>query len=365
MTDTELLLFHYLRAGLWGCTPPAACPSPCDDGQWRQLFALACRQAVAGIVADGIARGGARPGGELWQQWVLYLMHLEQVNSRLDGYGQRLLALLRAEGMTGEVVKGAAVARFYPEPLHRCYGDIDIVVTGGWPALPAALRRRGIAFYYESGDIVADDIGPHLDGSPTPPGAHRCRAEFHPRYEQLYNPIAAARLRRIAEGRQEQNALPGPGSAEFALACIVLHLRRHVLSYGIGLKQVCDVAVMARRANVNAQSLAALLRHLGAWRFGKALLSFIDAYLACPGEPPLAPLPPTKATACLYSVFMGDGYTLKAEREDSGRQLPAPLRIIRNALFWLRRSLRLFSLMPAEAFFFMAIKTADKLRVKN
>ena len=45
MTDTELLLFHYLRAGLWGCTPPAACPSPCDDGQWRQLFALACRQA--------------------------------------------------------------------------------------------------------------------------------------------------------------------------------------------------------------------------------------------------------------------------------------------------------------------------------
>lgn len=364
MTDTELLLFSYLRSGLWGCPPPAPCP-PAGDGRWRQLFGLACRQAVAGIVADGIARGGARPGGGLWQQWLLYLVHLEQVNRRIDGYGQRLLAMLRAEGISGEIVKGAAVARFYPEPLHRSYGDIDIVVTHGWPLLPAALRRRGIAFYGESGDIVADDIGPRLDGCATPAGGHRCRAEFHPRYERLFSPLAAARLRRIARGGQEQNALPGPGSAEFALACIVLHLRRHVLSYGIGLKQVCDVAVMARRSGADLQALAALLRHLGTWRFGRALLAFIDDHLACPGYPPLAPGAGGKAAGLLLSVFMGDGYTLKAEREDSGRLLPAPLRVARNALFWLRRSLHLFSLMPAEAFFFMASKAAGKLKIKN
>ena len=70
MTDTERLFFYFLRRGLWGDT--SAADIVVDDSCWDELFMLSCRQAVSGIVADGIVRAGIRPSARLWTNPICY-----------------------------------------------------------------------------------------------------------------------------------------------------------------------------------------------------------------------------------------------------------------------------------------------------
>lgn len=364
----ERLFFHFLRAGLGFGGVEVGFDVADDD--WAALFKLSFSQAVQGVVADGVASSALRPSPPLWREWLAHLLHIEMMNEEMARCGEWMLGLLGGEGIEASVFKGVSVARWYLCPSHRCYGDIDIVVHRGWDKLKRVLPANGLMYFYENDDIIVeqlDGVFPAASGvgGRRQQASGRYRVEFHPAYETLYNPFMNARLKRIVSGRSEwwrgnvgASSVPH-GVPEFYLACLILHLRRHVLSYGIGMKQVCDVAVMLRRAGLDMARLERLLRHLGAWRFSRSLFSFIETYLYEDG------LPPTRRggdTALLYSIFMGDGYVLKSERETiGGNTRLSPLRIAKNGWFWAKRSLRLFRLMPGEAFFFMFDKAASRV----
>ena len=62
------------------------------------------------------------------------------------------------------------------------------------------------------------------------------------------------------------------------------------------------------------------------------------------------------------NVTQTDLDVLKTQREEMGLREPhAAVRVLRNGWFWIRRSIRLFRLMPAEAFFFVFGKTYKRL----
>ncbi|MBM6674033.1 nucleotidyltransferase family protein [Marseilla massiliensis] len=374
MTDIEHLLFYFLRRGLWGRADTD--DVNVDDGAWDKLFLLSCRHAVTPLVADGIALTSLRPPQELWQQWIAMSLRIEIINERMARCGELLVNWLADENISASVFKGTSVARWYPEPFHRGNGDIDIVVNNGWDRLERLFLRCGISFFYESGEIIVEQpeaFAPFVSVAEankgvrnifTLPGNEPYRIEFHYACESLYNPFADARLKRMSGHESSlyvKRSFSLSGDApEFYLSCLVLHLRRHVLSYGIGLKQVCDVAVMLRRANLDITLLESLLRRLGAWRFSRVLFSFVEVYLY--GMPVPSRRVSDKDVALLYSIFMDDGYMLKIQREDMGRrESSSAMRIVHNGWFWIRRSIRLFRLMPAEAFFFVCRKTYKRL----
>lgn len=375
MTDIEHLLFYFLRRGLWGRADTD--DVNVDDGAWDKLFLLSCRHAVTPLVADGIAITSLRPRQELWQQWIAMSLRIEIINERMARCGELLVNWLADENISASVFKGTSVARWYPEPFHRGNGDIDIVVNNGWDRLERLFLRCGIPFFYESGEIIVEQpeaFAPFVSEAQaaggvsrnvfTLPGNEPYRIEFHYACESLYNPFADARLKRMSGHESSlyvKRSFSLSGDApEFYLSCLVLHLRRHVLSYGIGLKQVCDVAVMLRRANLDITLLESLLRRLGAWRFSRVLFSFVEVYLY--GMPVPSRRVSDKDVALLYSIFMDDGYMLKIQREDMGRrESSSAMRIVHNGWFWIRRSIRLFRLMPAEAFFFVFGKTYKRL----
>lgn len=375
MTDIEHLLFYFLRRGLWGRADTD--DVNVDDGAWDKLFLLSCRHAVTPLVADGIAITSLRPRQELWQRWIAMSLRIEIINERMARCGELLVSWLATEDISASVFKGTSVARWYPEPLHRGNGDIDIVVSSGWNRLERLFLRCGIPFFYESGEIIVEKpeaFAPFVSEAQaaggvsrnvfTLPGNEPYRIEFHSACESLYNPFADARLKRMSGHEASlyvKRSFSLSGDApEFYLSCLVLHLRRHVLSYGIGLKQVCDVAVMLRRANLDITLLESLLRRLGAWRFSRVLFSFVEVYLY--GMPVPSRRVSDKDVALLYSIFMDDGYVLKIQREDMGRrESSSAMRIVHNGWFWIRRSIRLFRLMPAEAFSFVCKKTYKRL----
>ncbi len=368
MTDTERLFFYFLRRGLWGDT--SAIDIVAGDSCWGELFDLSCRQAVSGIVADGIVRAGIRPSARLWNEWVFHLLHIEMMNEAMAHCGGMLLDMLAAHGVTAVVFKGQAVAKWYPNPLHRSYGDIDLVIVDGWDSLVNVLQDKGIPYFYENGDIIVEQLGNDFYNAKYAMSCgDRYRVEFHPTFETLYNPWMNNRLQRIVTKTSEwwtvnfgSSVIPHD-TLEFNLACVILHIQRHVLSYGIGAKQICDVAIMLGKSGVDIPKLKAILNHLGALRFSTVLFRFIDIYLSenvsmyglCRED---------KDVALLYDIFMNDGYVLKEERVNIGRGIQrAPLRVIRNGCFWTWRSLRLFRLMPGEAFFFMFDKVIVRLKM--
>lgn len=342
MNTLQEAFFFFLRKGLWGEANSEPCALPAlSRGDWEELYRMACSQAVTGLFVDGVAQTALRPDRELWGQWVAHLLQLEYANSRIARCGKWWLEQLHASGLQASVFKGESVARYYRQPSHRCPGDVDIVVESGWERLEPLLRSLGKACRWEQDDLVLEEAGAVL-------------VEFHRTRESVFNPWVNARLQRML--RRERTG------KELYAACLILHIRRHALKYGIGLKQVCDVAVMWERAGVDRAKLLQLMRKLHAYRFSCALLGFMAAVL---GVSPGDPCPPLRRrdVALLRGIVLGDGYRLRYERiAIDRRQAVAAVRVLRNAWFWAWRGLRLFRVVRSEAVWYLCSRAARRMK---
>lgn len=331
--------FYFLRLGLWGKSSEKEEDVSLEENDWGWLFALSREQAVSGVWIDGVSQTACRPSEALWTQYIFHLLHIERTNVLLAKAEKAWLDRLAAHGIEAEVFKGSSVACWYRKPQYRSYGDIDLVVRRGWERVEAFLMEEGYIYQHEEDSLALQD--------------GQIALELHPRRERVYNPLLNTRLQRMLA--------TDPSSTELYVACLLLHLRRHMLSYGIGLKQVCDVAVMLHRAPLDERKLAEVLRRLHLVRFSRALFGFIETHL---GKGFCFPFPPlhNRATQLLGDIVLHDGYLLKMERENlSAGKHQAWKRIGSNACFWLIRSVRLWRLMPDEAFFFLVQKTMSRL----
>lgn len=337
MSDLKSIFFHFLRLGLFG--EDDECPVPkLTDAEWSQLFAWSREQAVSGVWVDGVAQTACRPPEAMWAQWIFHVMHIERMNRLLQETEQRWVKALEGNGMQAEVFKGSSVARWYRKPLYRSYGDIDLVVIQGWKNVEPYLQAKGYAYRHEEDSLAVQDGNIPI--------------ELHPWRESLYNPVVNARLRQLLSVDRAGN--------ELYLACLMLHLRRHVLTYGIGLKQVCDVAVMLRRAPLDKERLERLLRQLRLIRFSQVLFAFIETKLSPKAIYPIS-LNSKDRSISLDHIIWKEGYTLKMEREATDMQRGKIQRIIGNAWFWLKRCTRLLTWMPDEALYFLGYKTLKRL----
>ena len=214
----KALFFYFLRRGLWETKEEYKGSKAIGPEDWERLFAMAHEQAVTGWLIDGVGRTAMRPARNVWEQWLFHLLYLEQMNRLAERCGQQWLERLEKAGMPAFVFKGTSVALWYQQPLHRSPGDVDIVLKEGWTRLQPVLAEAGIAFRDENGDIVVQEN-------------EQVPVEFHARWEYVYNPVVNARLQQLCRKADETDR-------ELYLVCLILHIRRHFLTYGIGLKQV-------------------------------------------------------------------------------------------------------------------------------
>ena len=344
MERSELLklFFQSLRKGLWNRAEKVS-DLPLSASDWMQLFELAHRQAVTGLWIDGVSEGNARPDDALWGKWIGHLFHMEKVNAFIFRRGEQWVKELAEAGISASVFKGSSVAVWYPRPLHRSYGDIDIVVTGGWEKLKGFLEAQNTElFRCESDEIVIQD----------PQGVY---IEFHRQWEYLYHPKSNARLQELCKDGL---------SDEMYLVCLILHLQRHFLTYGIGLKQVCDVAVMLDSAQLDYGKIAAILKELQMETFSRLLFGFISLHLCPVKDYPLPPITHGKKLEMLSEVIWQEGYELKMKQEARSESWGGSFsRMADNACFWAKRCLRLWSILPGEAGSFLLYKARKRLNV--
>lgn len=72
LSSEHKALFSLLRAGLWEREPDDLSPFPLTDAQWWDVYRMAVRQTVTGIVCRGLHHlpEALLPGDALMIRWV-------------------------------------------------------------------------------------------------------------------------------------------------------------------------------------------------------------------------------------------------------------------------------------------------------
>lgn len=117
-------------------------------GEWLAIYDEAERQAITGVMVAGLERlpKEQRPHQELLLQWIGISEQIRQGNLSLTNRCKLLQRKVSELGHKSSILKGQGVALYYDEPLRdlRQSGDIDIYVDCGLKAALEIARQLGV-----------------------------------------------------------------------------------------------------------------------------------------------------------------------------------------------------------------------------
>lgn len=239
-------------------------PSP---SEWESLYNEALRQAVTGVIMDGLERLPTEqlpPANVKWQ-WVGvvqmmkkdYLVHCERASE--------LTSRLKAAGIRSCVLKGVGFAMYYPNPERRQCGDIDIWVDGLREDVLAWLRTQckvGYSTWHHTDAMLFADVP----------------VEVHFRPSWVYNPFQYRRLYRFFYEQKdvqmsERETGFGYTTPVFNAVFALTHAFHHLLEEGIGFRYVVDYFYLLKYLPTSAfDDVMEQIRGIGLGKFAAAMM---------------------------------------------------------------------------------------------
>lgn len=266
--------------------------------EWQDLSVIAEKQAVLGICFHGIERLHEQkqtPPQNVLFEWIDAVEFIKQKNALLNKRCVELQKKLEDSGIRSSILKGQGIASYYGELASlRQPGDIDIYVD--------CERKKALQFAKSVGskDVEWDYKHLHLDVFPD------TEVEVHYRVEVLLNLWKNRKLQEWFKEHQKAvhgsrfmvngHALTAP-TVKFNLFYILLHIYRHFLYEGVGMRQLMDYYYVLK-ANTNKPNdtngslrsklnenhdknlsnstdytdLTDLLKQFGMWKFARGVM---------------------------------------------------------------------------------------------
>ena len=303
-------LLALVRASLWQQPADETWFSNCEV-DWRKLGQLALQQTV-GILAFEAAfalPSSIRPPKEWIQRAFAFIEANRRTHMLIDGCVAESVSKLRDEGIAAVLLKGQAYARAYPGTYMRQCGDIDLYVgEGGYIPAYAAVKKFG----WEREDKLlntAKHYGCRL---------HGIRIELH-RIAGLLPSRSADR--KFQQWSQTQlNGSPrylviGGGQVNvpdpvFDLVFVFMHLYLHFLKGGIGLRHVCDWAMLmhAHAKEIDPVELEKKLKEFRLLKGWKSFTPIAVDHLGLPeAECPFYSIENRRKSERILSMIMKEG----------------------------------------------------------
>lgn len=355
-------LLALVRAGLWE-REPAECEGcfPLPAASWGTVFRLARQQTVTGLAFCGLRHLPSHllPHESLVMRWAAETDTVERRNRKMNQALAQLSAEFRQRGLNPVLQKGQGTARYYEQPLVRECGDIDLYFGSGreWQSAMDYLHQCGIRVKRQA------DEGIYYQW-------HGTSVEHHRHLLDLYNPSMREFMKQIEEKHgYRQFALPTEPAASIAvpspfleLLLLNLHILKHGIGRGIGLRQLCDMARACYRLHgeVDPQEMKSACRRLGLGRWCQLLHSFLVECLGLPVG--CLPYPETALTARPLAdvVWRGGNFG----QHDAGLQQQATgwRRKFQTARSFGRNVGFAFHYAPKEAFWFFLQLTKGQVK---
>ena len=236
MLKQQKIFFDFLRFCIGSAKE---IPDSLKEADWKELYAIAKKQALLGVLFYGIQRlpKELAPEQKLLMQWMAMAEMIRKQNIKLFQDSLKVYQNFENEGFANCILKGQGNALLYPDPYMRTPGDIDIYLSGG---------RRKIMKYVDQ--VCPNQVMRyhHVD---FPVMKTAIEVHFTPSY--MFCPIHNRRMQKwfeevMGEQCNHRVSLPdGYGEihvpqVSFNVIYILSHLYRHIFTEGIGLRQLLD-----------------------------------------------------------------------------------------------------------------------------
>ena len=286
----EERLFELLRAELWGTSLSF---SQLSHTEFEELMTMANEQTVTGLVGDSLIKNNIKLEREDALGLYAKIKAIEKANARVNENLVSFVNFMERKGIDYIIVKGQVVGALYPNPNVRMSGDVDLYFVGD--------------NYTKIKGLVEQRLGKQL--SKLSDGKH-VEFEVNGVIFELHNKLSRLATRKHQEywdqmidnailEKTETVSIAGKEiktlSATYNAMYIFVHLFYHMTASGVGLRQLCDWAMVLsnnvnpnfnpnKKSSLNREDLGGSLKELGYLKAYKAMGAFLVEYLGLPEE---------------------------------------------------------------------------------
>ena len=285
---------------------------------WQELYSFASKQALLGLCFEGIERLGEEYpeemkrnpiGRELLMNWMGKAQQIRRQNMKVNAVAGKLFAMLREDGMRCCVLKGQGNALMYPNPYSRTPGDIDVWINASRERIMEYARKT-----FELGDdIRLQHLETSMDGVPVELHFFPCSMNnpiYHVRLQKWFRRNADLQCSHIVGLPDGAGDIAIPTTA-FNVIYQLTHLYHHFFDEGIGMRQIIDYYYVVSMLNVNCEMLTWLkkeLKHLGLWKFARAVMYVLHEALGLSEEKMIAPMDEKRGKLLLAEILNGGNF---------------------------------------------------------
>ena len=338
------------------------------DIDWLRIFELSVEQTVTGTVADAFTKLNeeVKPTKRVMLQWIARVANIEQTNKKQNESLEKLINEIKHLGTQPILIKGQGFALNYPTPIHRQCGDIDIffktkeecnrAITWAHKIDPEAKEsfenkreRKHYTFIYKNSIV---EIHHFL-----------CLFE-NKRLQALLQTIIKEEL-----NKEENSVIYINGSECLILPPTlsvlhqIIHISRHLLEAGIGMRQICDLATYLEKYcdSINKEHLQAYIINLELENIAEAIGFIIHKYLGLSITKVPFKIKEDNADFILNEIFEGGNFgTNRTQYRDTKFNI---IRKIKSIVYFYHRCYKYRHLLPSESksYFFNKILLNLKL----
>lgn len=258
--------------------------------EWSDIYEMSLKQTVAGIIFSGVERlpEEQRPPRNIVLKWFSLVNNIEARNRRVNEVAVNVSRRLCRDGFRNVILKGQGIAAFYPQPLRRQSGDIDIWLEGARTEILTYVRRfvpDAEALYHHVEFPVIKDVAIEVHFIPS-----FCVNPFTDRHLQKFFEDEAVFDNYVSlPDNAGQIAIP---TERLNRIFLMRHIFGHFLGEGIGLRQIMDYYYLlenSKSPKASAEELQ-LLKELGMYKFAGALMYVLHRVLGLKKERMIVPM---------------------------------------------------------------------------
>ena len=324
MLKQQKIFFDFLRFCIGSAKE---IPGSLKEVDWKELYAIAQKQALLGVLFYGIQRlpKELAPEQKLLMQWMAMAEMIRKQNIRLFLDSVKVCKNFENKGFANCILKGQGNALLYPNPYMRTPGDIDIYLTGGRKRVMQYINKvcpnQVMRYHHVDFPVMKTAIEVH----------------FTPSY--MFFPIHNSRMQKwfkevMGEQCNHRVSLPdGYGEihvpqVSFNVIYILSHLYRHIFTEGIGLRQLLDYYFVLVKwhtdltnltdsnkslpqmteINTDLDALRHKLKNLGLWKFAQAVMFVMKEVFGLSEDRMIAPMDEREGRFLLDEIMRGGNF---------------------------------------------------------
>ena len=202
-----------------------------SEAEWNDALLTAQEQAIEGVLLSAIERlpDEQRPPMLVLLQWIGSVQMVETNSKKIADASDCVVKYFRKNRFACNILKGSAVARYYPQPERRQSGDVDVWVDGGRKKIYDFARAfdkdgklYGVNYHHIHLHLIED-----------------VHIEVHIWPSYLTSPLRNWRLHKFCNLHKPTMETSMPSLA-FDRVFILLHCYQHLCGHGVGLRQIMD-----------------------------------------------------------------------------------------------------------------------------